>query len=70
MQSKIQTGTCKAWHGSYGFILEDGGDSLFVHQSQLDMPGYRELLFGQRVTFEVEQGDRGPIAICVKLIEE
>lgn len=44
----------------YGFITPDeGGAELFVHHSQIQMNGYRQLEEGQRVTFEVTQGQKG-----------
>ncbi len=50
----------------YGFITpDDGGRDLFVHQSQIQMTGFRTLEQGQRVRFESEDGDRGPQAVGV-----
>jgi cold shock protein len=43
----------------YGFIERDGGDDVFVHHSAIQMDGYRSLTEGQRVQFEVVQGDKG-----------
>jgi CspA family cold shock protein len=44
----------------YGFITPDSGDEdLFVHQSEIQMAGYRNLDEGQRVEFEVTQGQKG-----------
>lgn len=52
----------------YGFItLEDGRD-LFVHYSSIDTPGFKTLTEGERVTFEVEESERGPQAKNVKRI--
>jgi len=46
----------------YGFIeREDGGD-VFVHYTSIDMTGFRSLGEGDRVTFEVEESNRGPVA--------
>ncbi|MDI6688318.1 MAG: cold shock domain-containing protein [Desulfobacterales bacterium] len=46
----------------FGFIeREDGGD-IFVHHSAINSPGFRTLSEGDRVTFDVEEGDRGPSA--------
>ena len=46
----------------YGFIeREDGGD-IFVHHSAINMEGFRTLSEGERVSFEIEDGDRGPSA--------
>jgi cold shock protein len=43
----------------YGFIQRDEGDDVFVHHSAVQMEGYRSLAEGQRVEFEVVQGDKG-----------
>jgi len=44
----------------FGFIAPDGGgEDLFVHQSEIQMQGYRELQEGQKVEFEVTQGQKG-----------
>ena len=43
----------------YGFIEREGGDDVFVHFSAITMDGYKSLTEGQRVSFEVVQGDKG-----------
>jgi cold shock protein len=43
----------------YGFIEREEGDDVFVHHSAVQMDGYRSLTEGQRVSFEVVQGDKG-----------
>ncbi len=43
----------------YGFIERDEGDDVFVHFSAITMDGYKSLREGQRVEFEVVQGDKG-----------
>ena len=43
----------------YGFIAREGAEDVFVHHSQVNMEGYRSLNEGQKVEFEVEQGDKG-----------
>ncbi len=44
----------------YGFITpEEGGDDLFVHFSAIQVRGFKTLEEGQRVTFEVSQGQKG-----------
>jgi len=49
----------------YGFIeREDGGD-VFVHHSAINTPGFRTLEEGDRVTFDIEPGGRGPKAANV-----
>jgi CspA family cold shock protein len=51
----------------YGFIAVDGGDDVFVHFSAIDMDGYKTLNDGQRVTFEITQGQKGAQAEKVRL---
>ena len=51
----------------YGFIAVDGGADVFVHYSAIQMDGYRTLEEGQRVEFEISQGQKGPQADMVKL---
>jgi cold shock protein len=47
----------------FGFIAPaDGGEDLFVHFSAIQMQGYKSLEEGQRVSFEVGQGQKGPQA--------
>lgn len=47
----------------FGFIQpEDGGDDLFVHFSAIQSQGYKSLDDGQRVSFTVGQGQKGPQA--------
>jgi CspA family cold shock protein len=54
----------------YGFITpaEGGGRDLFVHFSGINGDGYRSLAEGSRVTYEEEQGDKGPKAVNVSLL--
>lgn len=53
----------------YGFINPDqGGNEVFVHFSQIQTPGYKELKEGQRVSYELKQGERGEFASKVVLI--
>ncbi|MBW1896061.1 MAG: cold-shock protein [Deltaproteobacteria bacterium] len=46
----------------YGFIEQEGGNDVFVHHSAIVGAGFKTLAEGDRVTFEVEQGDKGPSA--------
>jgi CspA family cold shock protein len=51
----------------FGFIEVDGQDKdVFVHHSAIEMQGFRTLAEGQRVSFDIEQGKKGPAAVNVK----
>jgi CspA family cold shock protein len=52
----------------YGFISMDEGQDVFVHYSSIGGSGFRSLYEGQRVRFEVEQGDKGPQAVNVETV--
>ena len=53
----------------FGFIEVDGQDKdVFVHHSAIEMQGFRTLAEGQRVSFDTEQGKKGPAAVNVKAI--
>lgn len=53
----------------FGFIEQaDGGPDVFVHYSAIESSGYRSLDEGQRVEFEVNQGQKGPQADKVRAI--
>jgi CspA family cold shock protein len=51
----------------YGFIARPDGEDVFVHFSAITMEGYKSLQEGQRVEFEVVQGDKGLQAANVQL---
>ncbi|HUW16075.1 MAG TPA: cold-shock protein [Actinomycetes bacterium] len=53
----------------YGFIAVDEGPDVYVHYSQIQMDGFRTLADGQRVEFEISQGQKGPQADSVKPLE-
>lgn len=63
-------GTVKWFSNSkgYGFIEREEGEDVFVHFSQIDAPGYKTLEQGQKVTFEVAEGPKGPQASTVRPI--
>ena len=52
----------------YGFIERSGGEDVFVHFSAIAMDGYKSLTEGQRVEFEVAQGNKGLQASAVRPI--
>jgi CspA family cold shock protein len=64
----VEHGTVK-WFNSekgYGFIEREGGDDVFVHFSAIQGEGYKTLEEGQKVSFDVEEGSRGPQAANVQ----
>ncbi|HNW30249.1 MAG TPA: cold-shock protein [Spirochaetota bacterium] len=52
----------------FGFLSHDDGTDLFVHYSGIVGNGFKTLNEGDRVEFEVEQGDKGPRAVQVRAI--
>ena len=46
----------------YGFIAQEDGGDVFVHHTAINMPGFKTLSEGDKVSFEVEQGTKGPAA--------
>jgi CspA family cold shock protein len=61
---QLETGTVK-WFNSekgFGFIEVEGGSDVFVHFSAIVGDGYKSLDEGQRVEFNIVQGNRGPQA--------
>ena len=63
------------WYNSdkgFGFIEQNEGDDLFVHQTEIRQSGFRFLNLGDHVEFEVGQGKKGPVALKVirtKIVE-
>jgi CspA family cold shock protein len=70
MVSERVTGTVKWFNAGkgYGFIARDGGEDIFVHQTAIQVEGYRSLEEGQRVEFEVEPGLKGVRAANVTVL--
>jgi len=61
-------GTVKWFNESkgFGFIENDEGGDVFVHYSAIQSKGFKVLYENQRVTFDIEQGNKGPAAANVK----
>ncbi|NLV24745.1 MAG: cold-shock protein [Deltaproteobacteria bacterium] len=63
----MATGTVKWFNNAkgFGFIQQDNGPDVFVHFSAIKGDGFKTLEEGQRVSFDVEQGEKGPAAANV-----
>jgi CspA family cold shock protein len=72
MSENRVTGTVKWFNASkgFGFIEQDEGEDVFVHYSAIAGDGYRSLEEGQRVEYDVVEGERGPQAQEVSALEE
>ena len=68
----MATGTVKWFNDTkgFGFISRDDGDDVFVHQTAITMDGHRTLTEGQRVEFDIVQGDKGSKASNVRSAAE
>jgi CspA family cold shock protein len=64
MSGQVITGTVKWFNDSkgFGFIEREGGPDVFVHFRAINGEGHRSLQDGQKVSFEVVQGPKGPAA--------
>lgn len=65
----MATGTVKWFNDAkgYGFITpDDGGEDLFAHFSAIKMDGFKTLKEGQRVTFDLKEGEKGKQADNIK----
>lgn len=63
----MSRGTVKWFNGEkgFGFITDEDGQDIFVHFSGIVAEGFKTLADGQKVTFEVTEGQRGPQAVNV-----
>ena len=52
----------------FGFIEQEDGPDVFVHHSGINGNGFKSLAEGDRVSFDTEQGQKGPAAVNVTLV--
>jgi len=68
MELKMAEGSVKWFNDAkgFGFIEQEGGDDVFVHHSEIQGEGFKSLAEGDRVIFDVTQGQKGPQASNVR----
>ncbi len=68
----MSTGSVKWFNDAkgFGFITTDEGNDVFVHYSAINAEGFKSLKEGDKVEFEVVEGEKGPQAANVVIIEQ
>jgi CspA family cold shock protein len=66
----VANGVVKWFNSSkgYGFIEQEDGPDVFVHHTGINAAGFKTLNEGDRVTFDIEQGKKGPAAVNVTVV--
>ena len=66
----MPNGIVKWFNGKkgYGFIEQEDGPDVFVHHSGISAAGFKTLKEGERVSFDIEQGEKGPAAANVTVV--
>jgi CspA family cold shock protein len=67
----METGTIKWFNRTkgYGFIQREEGEDVFVHYSAIAMDGFKTLNEGDKVEFEITEGEKGPQATNVQRVD-
>lgn len=66
----MPSGTVKWFNNSkgYGFIEQEDGPDVFVHHTGINGSGFKSLDEGDKVTFDIEEGQKGPAAVNVSVV--
>ncbi|HDZ91497.1 MAG: cold shock domain-containing protein [Deltaproteobacteria bacterium] len=66
----MASGTVKWFNNSkgYGFIEQEDGPDVFVHHTGISGTGFKSLEEGDQVTFDIEEGQKGPAAVNVTVV--